>query len=41
VLHAGFFLGPRGFYAALRALPERERQQFDMHGVGYINQLYG
>ena len=25
VLHAGFFLGPRGFYAALRDLPESER----------------
>jgi len=25
VLHAGFFLGPRGFYAALRELPESER----------------
>jgi hypothetical protein len=41
VLHAGFFLGPRGFYAALRDMPEAERNQFDMRGVGYINQLYG
>jgi hypothetical protein len=41
VLHAGFFLGPRGFYAALRDLPENERARFDMRGVGYINQLYG
>ncbi|HEX7417033.1 MAG TPA: acetyl-CoA hydrolase/transferase C-terminal domain-containing protein [Steroidobacteraceae bacterium] len=41
VLQAGFFLGARGFYAALRDLPERERRQFDMRGVGYINQLYG
>lgn len=41
VLHAGFFLGPRGFYAALRDLPESDRKQFAMRGVGYINQLYG
>ncbi len=41
VLHAGFFLGPRGFYAALRELPESDRAQFGMRGVGYINQLYG
>lgn len=41
VLHAGFFLGPRGFYAALRDLPETERAQFSMRGVGFVNQLYG
>jgi hypothetical protein len=41
VLHAGFFLGPRGFYAALRDLPESERTRFGMRGVGFVNQLYG
>jgi acyl-CoA hydrolase len=41
VLHAGFFLGPRGFYAALRDLPEAEREQFGMRGVAFVNQLYG
>jgi acyl-CoA hydrolase len=41
VMHAGFLLGPRSFYAALSALPEAERRLFDMRGVGYINQLYG
>ena len=41
VLHAGFFLGPRGFYAALRELPESERAQFGMRGVACVNQLYG
>jgi acyl-CoA hydrolase len=41
VLHAGFFLGPRGFYAALRELPESDRAQFGMRGVAYVNQLYG
>jgi acyl-CoA hydrolase len=41
VLHGGFFLGPRGFYAALRDLPESERRQFSMGGVAYLNQLDG
>ncbi|GAC1451606.1 MAG: hypothetical protein PVS2B3_03690 [Steroidobacteraceae bacterium] len=41
VLHAGFFLGPRGFYAALRELPDSDRAQFGMRGVAYVNQLYG
>ena len=41
VMHAGFLLGPRAFYAALRDLPESERRLFDMRSVGYINQLYG
>jgi acyl-CoA hydrolase len=41
VLHAGFFLGPRGFYAALRDLDEGDRAQFGMRGVAYVNQLYG
>lgn len=41
VLHAGFFLGPRGFYAALRELPESDLSQFGMRSVAYVNQLYG
>ena len=41
VLHAGFFLGPRGFYAALRELDESDRTQLGMRGVAYVNQLYG
>ncbi|HEX6396990.1 MAG TPA: acetyl-CoA hydrolase/transferase C-terminal domain-containing protein [Steroidobacteraceae bacterium] len=41
VMHAGFLLGPRAFYAALSALPESERRLFDMRGVGFINQLLG
>jgi acyl-CoA hydrolase len=39
LLHAAFFLGPRGFYAALRELPETERRQFSMCGVSFVNQL--
>jgi acyl-CoA hydrolase len=41
VMHAGFLLGPRAFYGALRELPDSERRLFDMRGVGFINQLYG
>src|SRR5579862_7506131 len=41
LLHAGFFLGPRAFYAALRELPDEERAQFGMRGVAFVNQLYG
>jgi len=41
VMHAGFFLGPRGFYAALRELTESDRSQLGMRGVAYVNQLYG
>jgi hypothetical protein len=41
VLHAGFFLGSRGFYAALRDLPADDRARFAMRGVGFVNQLYG
>jgi acyl-CoA hydrolase len=41
VLHAGFFLGPRGFYAALRDLPEDDRARFCMTRIAYTNALYG
>lgn len=41
LMHAAFFLGPRGFYGALRELTEPERARFCMTRVGYTNQLYG
>jgi acyl-CoA hydrolase len=41
LLHGAFFLGPRGFYAALRELAETERRQFSMCGVSFVNQLEG
>jgi acyl-CoA hydrolase len=41
LLHGCFFLGPRGFYAALRDLPEAERRQFSMCAVSFVNQLDG
>lgn len=41
VLHSGFLLGPRGFYAALRELAEDDRERFCMTRIGYTNTLYG
>ena len=41
VLHAGFFLGPRGFYGALRELPEEDRARFSMTRISYTNGLLG
>jgi len=41
VLHAGFLLGPRGFYAALRNLPESDRAAFDMTRISFTNDLLG
>ncbi len=40
-MHGAFFLGPKAFYDALRALPESERRQFSMTGVAFVNRLYG
>jgi acyl-CoA hydrolase len=41
VLHAAFFLGPRGFYGALRNMHASDLARFSMRGVSYVNQLYG
>ena len=41
VIHAGFFLGPAGFYQWLRELPKAERELIHMRSVARINQLYG
>jgi acyl-CoA hydrolase len=41
VAHACFFLGPRSFYDALRRMDRREREQFCMTGIAFVNQLYG
>jgi acyl-CoA hydrolase len=37
----GFFLGPRDFYARLRAMPAQELAKIDMTRIDFINQLYG
>ena len=39
ILHGGFFLGPRDFYAALREMSQDERDRICMTGVDKVNQL--
>ncbi len=41
LLHAGFFLGPRNFYARLRDMPEEERRRIAMKPVSWVNALHG
>ena len=41
LLLAGFFVGSRAFYRALRDMPEAERARFRMTSISYINELYG
>jgi len=41
VLLAGFFIGSRAFYHALRDMPEAERAKFRMTAISYVNELYG
>lgn len=38
---AGFFFGPKGFYAGLRDLPAVQRKMFAMRGISFVNELYG
>ena len=39
VLHGGFFLGPRDFYAALNNMSEAQRRKICMTSVAKVNQL--
>lgn len=41
VLHGGFFVGPRAFYAALRDMDEDMRARIHMREISYVNALYG
>ncbi len=41
LLHAGFFLGSRGFYRALREMPESDLAKLRMGAVSFVNELYG
>src|SRR5712692_855716 len=41
LLHAGFFLGSRAFYRALRELPDAVRAKLNMTSISFVNQLYG
>jgi acyl-CoA hydrolase len=40
VLHAGFFLGSRGFYRSLREMPRDVVRKFGMTAISYVNELY-
>jgi hypothetical protein len=41
LVDGGFFVGPKDFYAQLRALPPAERARFAMRGISFVNELYG
>ena len=41
LVHSCFFLGPQGFYRALRDLPREQREQIEMTGISYVNELFG
>ncbi|HVP85562.1 MAG TPA: acetyl-CoA hydrolase/transferase C-terminal domain-containing protein [Rhizomicrobium sp.] len=40
LLNAGFFLGPKSFYRALREMPESLRAKIRMRPISFTNQLY-
>jgi len=40
VLHAGFFIGSRAFYRALREMPREIVQKFGMTSISYVNEIY-
>src|ERR1700733_12063603 len=40
VLHAGFFVGSRGFYRSLREMPRDVVKKFGMTAIGFVNELY-
>lgn len=41
LIHAGFVLGPRPFYQALRNMPPEQRQLIHMARIGFVNTLQG
>jgi acyl-CoA hydrolase len=41
LLQAGFFVGSRAFYRALREMPEAERAKLRMAAISWVNELYG
>jgi hypothetical protein len=40
VLHAGFFVGSRAFYKALRDMPREVRKKFGMTSIAFVNEIY-
>ena len=41
LVDAGFFFGPRAFYAHLKELGPEQRRLFAMRGISFVNELYG
>jgi acyl-CoA hydrolase len=41
LVHSCFFLGPLGFYQALRELPREQRELIEMTAISYVNELHG
>jgi hypothetical protein len=41
LVHSCFFLGPLGFYQALRDLPREQRELIEMTGISFVNELHG
>lgn len=41
LVDAGFFFGPKAFYAGLRQLDAAERRLFAMRGISFVNELSG
>jgi hypothetical protein len=41
LLHAGFFVGARAFYQALREMPARDLDRLQMKAIAFVNELYG
>jgi len=40
VLHAGFFVGSRDFYRALREMPDETVRKFGMTSISFVNEIY-
>jgi acyl-CoA hydrolase len=40
-LHAGFFVGSRAFYRALREMPANDLDKIRMTEISFVNELYG
>jgi hypothetical protein len=41
LLHAGFFVGSRAFYKALREMPAKDLDKLHMTAISFVNELYG
>jgi hypothetical protein len=40
LLHAAFFLGPKGFYRALREMPAEQAERIQMKAVSFTNEIF-